>query len=146
MRKMKMKKFEDLNKEEKQKFNAYLTLKGLMRADFNHTTTIAFIALLFGVFLFVSVSIIGLNILHMGMTLESTSVMNSGMELVQSSTIIGFMFAIIFFLILFLAYYRKQQDDKILYSMFEINDVTKDMMEIDKEDLKKVKLGFRKVK
>jgi len=141
-----MKKFEDLDKEEKQKFNAYLTLKGLMRADYNHTITIAFIALLFGVFLFVSVSIIGINIVNIGANAESMSMIKAGSNLVISSTFIGFVFVIIFFLILFLAYYRKQQDERLLYSLFEINDVTKDMMEVEKDDIKKVKFGYRKVK
>ena len=141
-----MKSYKDLSEADKQKFTAYLTLKGLMKGDYNFNIILAFISLLFGIFLSISVSLIGINFFNMGINLDSASLINNGWELMMTSTFIGFAFAIIFFIILFLAYYRKQQDDKLLYVMFDINDVTKDMMEIEKEDLKKIIYGFRKVK
>jgi len=141
-----MKTFKDLNADEKQKFTAYLTFKAMMRTEFQISCITAFFVLLIGLFLSVSIAIIGLNFFNAGIGLASQSLINTGFNVIQMSTFMGFIFAFIFVIVLVLAYYTKQQDDRLLYNIFEINDVTKDMMEINREDIKKVRFGFRKVK
>jgi len=141
-----MKKFEELNNTEKEKFNSYLNLKGLMRNDYNSNVILAFIILLFGAVLSMSIALIGLNLISIGLDFDSGSVVQGGFNVIGSSSIATVAFMLIFVLILFLAYYRKQQDEKLLYMIFEINDVTKDIMDINKEDIKKIRFGWRKVK
>lgn len=115
-----MKAFEDLTKDEKQKMQIYLMLRGLSNMKFLVIMLIAMMMYIPGViFLFADVrSLFFLGILFIGMSL----------------VIVLFIFQ------------KNEMNSKYLRISMGMTDIMEDMFDISKEDIKKVKKVWRVVK
>jgi len=141
-----MKTYDDLTKEEKSKFNGFLNLKSLMKQDFYNTATISFIFLIITELIGALITILSFHLIHIGYTAENLNLMDSASNVLTAGLSIFLFGMIVFLFILVLGFWRQQKDKKLLYSIFEIENISKDLMEIEKGDLKKIKLKYQKEK
>lgn len=139
------KKFDDLSKDEKQKFIAMYSLKQLFRNELLSGIYLSFFTFLIGCVVFVG----GVSLNGVIATLYLKTNNDSYLELASVVTDIalyGFLFMfIIGIIIFFVSYYMWEQDKKRIYAIFESDGMIEDVLGLDNSDLKKIKLRHKKV-
>jgi len=138
--------YEDLSEKEKQKFTAFFSLKGLMRQEYNDSLLFGFLFFILGFISMLSSIIIGLTTINIGLSIDSNGLYSAGFDIISYGILIGLLFIILFGIMLVVATWNQMQDKKLLYAIFEMDNISKEMMEIKKEDLKNIKLKYQKVK
>ena len=130
-----MKTYNDLSKEDKDKFMSYSITKSHVNATLNSNFMVAFMFLLFVVVFTSSITLVGLNLLQINID-TAISVINISFV---SSMIGMFLF---FIMLVYVIVYKKEMYEKTLYAMYEIE--PNDIFDIKEKDLKKIVRSWKK--
>jgi amino acid transporter len=140
-----MKTFDELTEKEKLKFIAATNTNHIIEQRFSSNIDVCTWLIQVGTFVIISL-LIGIGVFGTGFLITENDVFfrlaNSLVDITMIITIVGSVILIIFFAV---AYFVKQENEKAFHLIFGIDSITKDMLDMKKEDMKKMKLRWRKV-
>lgn len=141
-----MKKYEDLTKKEKEKLMAYQLLSNECNTNYTYNSLLCFTYLLLFFIILGIMILIVVSLGLMGIMLQSEALLHTANQVITIIPFIGFMYMILFLVLLVVTSIIRTRDKKFLYGTFGISSVRKDIFDIQKGDLKGITLPRRKLK
>ena len=140
-----MRTFDELSEKDKQKFIAMIVTKEATENDFRDVIDSALWWFHLGVLVSIAI-VIGFGISGFSYLLTGREIFLSlTQELVTILTVFVSVGLIIILILVIFGIYKRQRDERAFFLIFGVDKIA-DFLDLKKEDLKSIKLGWKKVK